>query len=129
MAQLTRRARSNDWPGIEELRDACYARWEMPIQERDFLDWYISEYEGRIVAAVGYSDERDQRTVLDWYAEDTRFGKRGTSAILKMLLEASDADNVTIVGISAFPDFIQHALRREFKFLGIAVYRPPGGPT
>jgi hypothetical protein len=128
MAQLTRKAVPNDWPGIEAVRDECFARWGMKVQERDFLEWFVSEYDGRIVAAVGYSDERDQRTVLDWYAEDTRFGKRGTSAILKLLLSASDADNMTIVGISTFPEFVEHALRREFRFLGIAVYRPPGGP-
>ena len=129
MAQLTRVAKPNDWPGIEAVRDACYARWGMPIQERGFLNWYVSEYDGRIVAAVGYSNENGQRTVLDWYAEDTRFGKRGTSAILKILIADADADNITIVGISAFPEFIDHALRRDFRFLGVALYRSPGGST
>jgi hypothetical protein len=127
MAQLARKAVMSDWPGIEILRDASFRAWGLPVQERDFLDWYVVEAEGRITAALGYIDKGQQRDVTDWYAEDTRFGKRGTSAILTILLAEADEQGFTIVGVSAFPTFVEALLKRGFKFLGIAVYRPSGG--
>lgn len=101
----------------------------MPIQERDFLYWFIAEHAGRIVAAAGYQEDGDQWTILDWYCEDNRLGKLGSSGIVKLLFAEADDAGKTIYGVSCFTQFVEHALKRGCKFLGIAIYRPPGGRT
>jgi hypothetical protein len=125
---IARQAVPADWPGIEALRDACYARWNLPVQERDGLAWLIAEHQGAVVAAVGYSEpSSNQWCILDWYAEQGRYGKRGTAAVLKLLLAEADHKGKTISGVSCFEVFIAHALARGFKFVGVALARSPGG--
>lgn len=126
MAQLARYANNEDQDGVEALRDACYERWGMQVQRRDFLKWIVSEYEGAIVAAVGYDDSiRGQWMILDYYATDTKFGKRGVSAVLKLLLSEADEKGRTILGCSALETFIAHALKRQFRFIGVMLMREP----
>jgi hypothetical protein len=124
---LARQAVPEDWPGIEALRDACYARWGLPVQARDGLAWLIAEHEGRIVCAVGYRDEADAWCILDWYATEDRQGKAGTAAVLKRLLAEADTQGKTILGVSCMEVFITHALRRGFRFVGVALQRGPEG--
>jgi hypothetical protein len=117
-----------DWPGIEALRDACYERWGIPVQERDGLAWFVALHEGRIVCAVGHSEPVPECwSLLDWYATEDRYGKRGTAALLKLLLSEADIKGKTILGVSCFEVFIGHALRRGFRFVGVALQREPGG--
>jgi hypothetical protein len=125
-----RSADPQDWPGIEELRDACYARWGLPVQERDGLAWLVAEHEGRFVTAVGYSEPTPGHwCILDWYATDDRYGKRGVAAVLKLLLAEADTKGKTISGVSCMEIFIAHALRRGFRFAGVALVRQPGDST
>jgi hypothetical protein len=128
---LARQAVPADWPGIEALRDACYARWGLPIQERDGLAWLVVERAGeshpRIVAAMGYREEGDSWCCLDWYAEPGRLGIRAGSLILKQLLTEADTKGKTICGVSRFEPFIAVALRHGFTFAGVALVRQPGG--
>jgi hypothetical protein len=125
---IARSALPEDWPGIEALRDACYARWGLPVQARDGLAWLIALHEGRIVCAVGSSEPTEGHwCILDWYAEEGRYGKRGTAATLKRLLAEADTQRKTIAGVSCFEVFIAHALARGFRFVGVALERKPGG--
>jgi hypothetical protein len=124
---IARSALPADWPGIEVLRDACYERWGIPVQVRDGLSWLVYEHRGRITTAVGYSEPMPgQWTILDWYAEPGRIGIRGGSAILKLLLAEADHQGKTICGVSCMEPFIGVALRRGFKFAGVALVRQPG---
>jgi hypothetical protein len=122
-----RQAAPEDWPGIEALRDACYARWGLPVQVRDGLSWLIAEHEERVVCAVGYRDEAAAWCILDWYATEDRQGKAGTAAVLKRLLAEADTQGKTILGVSCMEVFIFHALRRGFRFVGVALQRDPEG--
>ena len=128
---LARPAVPEDWPGIEALRDECYERWGLPLQVRDGLSWLIAEHQvgasPRIVAAMGYREEEDSWCCLDWYAEETKHGIRGGSAILKRLLAEADTQGKTICGVSCFEPFIAVAMKRGFRFAGVALVRQPGG--
>lgn len=123
---IARAALSSDWPGIEALRDACYERWGIPVQVRDGLAWLIAEHAGRVVCAVGSSEPQGGfLSILDWYAEPGPLGIRGGSAILKRLLAEADDTGKTICGVSCFEPFIAVALKRGFRFAGVALVRPP----
>jgi hypothetical protein len=125
---LARQAVPQDWPGIEALREACYERWSIPLQVRDGLSWLIAEHEGRVVCAVGSSEPQGGfLSILDWYAEPGRLGIRGGSAILKLLLREADHQGKAICGVSCMEPFIAVALKRGFRFAGVALVRQPGG--
>jgi hypothetical protein len=97
------------------------------VQWRDGLSWVVATHEGRIVCAVGYHDEADAWCILDWYATEDRQGKAGTAAVLKLLLTEADHKGKTISGVSCMEVFIAHALRRGFRFVGVALQRDPEG--
>lgn len=122
---LARQAVPEDWPGIEALRDACYARWGLQLQVRDGLSWLVVEHEGCIVAAMGYREDSDSWCCLDWYAEETRGGIRAGGAILKRLLAEADTQGKTVCGVSCFEPFIAVAMKRGFRFAGVALVRQP----
>lgn len=124
---IARRAIMEDWPGIEALMSSCYKRWKIPIHVHDDLHWLVAEQGRRIVAAVGYQDTLASWGIDGWYALGDALGRRGSSAILKLLFAEADKQQKPIFGVSCFEQFLKCAFKRGFQYHGTAIYRMPGG--
>jgi hypothetical protein len=123
------RATVLEWPQIEDLRRAYFAKWNQPVQRRDdSVTWFTARIGEKVLGCYSTCESGGQRWALDFYVVDGRYGKLAAGIMYQALHADADRDETSLVCIVHPRNIAMLEATREHGWdpIGVLFLREPG---